>query len=318
MDDLRKLVDSLPHKPFFGVALLAWLALFHLLGNANFGYVDSPSLFGWLYPLYQNNPDDGLGMMVPFVSLVLLWIRRDQLVPLPKDTGAPALGLVAACLVLHLLGYQVQQARLSLVGFLTGLYGLTGLFWGRAWMRASVFPFALLLFCIPVTAYLNGVTFYLRLLVAQLATGFCTEVLHMRLLREGTAVYSVLPDGTRGFQFEVEAACSGIRSLTAVLLLTLVHGWLTLRSGWRRVLLVVSAPVFAVLGNLFRLVVVFVVGESFGEKAGAAIENKFGFITFIVALGGVVVFGRWLQEKAAVPAPVAAGDLPPSTPAETA
>ena len=24
MDELRKLVDSLPHKPFFGVALLAW------------------------------------------------------------------------------------------------------------------------------------------------------------------------------------------------------------------------------------------------------------------------------------------------------
>ena len=54
------------------------------------------------------------------------------------------------------------------------------------------------------------------------------------------------------------------------------------------------------------------------HQAGAAIENKFGFITFIVALGGVVLFGRWLQEKSAVPAPVAAGALPPSTPAETA
>ena len=302
MNELRKLVDSLPHKPLFGVALLAWVALFHVSGNANFGYVNSPSLFGWVYPLYENNPDDGLGLLVPFVTLLLLWIKRDELIPLAKGPWAPALGLVAAGLLLHVLGYKVQQTRMSLVGFALGLYGLTGLLWGRGWLRAALFPFALLVFCVPVTAYLDGPTSFLRLLVAKLASGFCIEVLQMKLMRIDTRVFSVLPDGSPGFQFEVAAACSGIRSLTAVILLTLVHGWLTLRSGWRRLLLLGSAPVFAVVGNVVRLTVVFVVGESFGQDAGAAIENKFGFVTFIVALAGVFWLGRWLNDGPGGPA----------------
>jgi exosortase len=297
VNELRQFWNNLPHKPLLGVSLLAWLGLFHWLGNSSFGYVNSPSLFGWLYPLYENNPDDGLGMLVPFVTVVLLWLKRDELIPLSKGPWAPALALVAAGLVLHVLGYKVQQTRVSLVGFAVGLYGLTGMFWGRGWLRATMFPFALLLFCVPVTAYLDGPTAFLRVFVAKVASGFCIDILKMKLMRIDTQVFSVLPDGSRGFQFEVAAACSGIRSLTAVILLTLVHGWLTLRSGWRRFALVCSAPLFAVLGNILRLIVVFVVGESLGQGAGAAIETKFGFVTFIVALAGVFLLGRWLQDK---------------------
>ena len=38
----------LPNKGLFLVLLAAWLALFHFLGNSTFGYVDTPSLLGWM------------------------------------------------------------------------------------------------------------------------------------------------------------------------------------------------------------------------------------------------------------------------------
>lgn len=295
--ELRKIWSSLPSKALLGVCLLAWIALFHWLGNSRFSFADTPSLFGWLYPVYMSNPDDSLGLLVPFISAYLAWGQRDRLIALAKASWPPALALVAAGLLLHLLGYLVQQARLSTLGFLLGLYGLTGVFWGRDWLRATMFFFGLLLFCIPTTVLLEGITFRLRILVATLATNFCGGVLGLKLIREGTAVFSLLPSGATGFQFEVAAACSGMRSATVVLLLTLVYGWLKLRAFWRRAALFLMAPLLAVLGNVLRLIVVFIVSDAFGQNAGAAIENKFGFVTFAFAMGGVVLLGWLLRDQ---------------------
>lgn len=297
MSELRQFLGTLPHKGIFGVLLLAWVTLFHLLGNSSFGYIDTPSIFVWLGALYEANPDDALGYVVLPLIAALIYRQRDAFMPLTKQPWAPALGFLVLAVVLHFVGFLVQQARLSLVGFCLGLYGLTGLLWGREWMRKSAYPFALLVFAVPITAYTDGLTFHLRLLVTKIAAGFCTGVLHLSLIREGTTVFHLLPDGSKGFEFDVAPACSGIRSLTVVFLLSAVFGYLWLNAAWRRGILLIAALPLALLGNLMRLITVFVVGEARGSEAGLAIETKLGFVTFLVALGGVVLLARWLDDQ---------------------
>ena len=46
-------------------------------------------------------------------------------------------------------------------------------------------------------------------------------------------------------------------------------------------------------GNVARVTTGILVGDVFGQKAAAMIEQKFGFITFAVAIGGVLATG-WL------------------------
>ncbi|MCW5558976.1 MAG: archaeosortase/exosortase family protein, partial [Verrucomicrobiae bacterium] len=80
------------------------------------------------------------------------------------------------------------------------------------------------------------------------------------------------------------------------------------RSPWRRLLVIASSVPFALIGNILRLVVVFVVGEALGEDAGKMIETKFGFITYLGALAGLFCLGWFLREPgppAAPPAPAA-------------
>jgi len=297
MSELRQFLGTLPHKGVFGVLLLAWVALFHLLGNSSFGYIDTPSIFVWLGALYEANPDDALGYVVLPLIAALIYRQRDEFMPLTKQPWAPALGFLVLAVVLHFVGFLVQQARVSLVGFCLGLYGLTGLLWGREWMRKSAYPFALLVFAVPITAYTDGLTFHLRLLVTKIAAGFCTGVLHLSLIREGTTVFHLLPDGSKGFEFDVAPACSGIRSLTVVFLLSAVFGYLWLNAAWRRGILLIAALPLALLGNVMRLITVFVVGEARGSEAGLAIETKLGFVTFLVALGGVLLLARWLDDQ---------------------
>lgn len=296
MSEIRHFLSSLPSKPQFILVAAAWVTLYQFLGNSSFGYASTPSLFSWLVAVYESNPDDSLGYMIPPLILGLLYSKRDQLVPLEKAPWAPALILLCLAIAIHFVGYLVQQVRMSLVAFGLGIWALTGLFWGPRWMRATAFPFGLMFFAVPLTAYTDSMTFHLRLLSTSLATGFCKGVLNLSLIREGTVVFHVLPGGVRGFEFEVAPACSGIRSLTVVLLLTLVFGYLRFESSWKRMALVLAAVPLAVLANVVRLVTVFTVGEAWGGAAGKRIETNLGFITFVVALGGVLLLARFIKE----------------------
>lgn len=297
-----------PNWPVLAGLVLAWVALFHFLGNSSFGYIDTPSLFVWLKALYNANSDDALGwVIVPLITL-LIWVRRADFIGLPKQPSLWPLGLFVLAALLHLAGYLLQQARLSVLGFGLGLYALTGLVWGLAWLRAAAFPFSFLVFCVPLTAYTDGLTLPLRLIATRLSTDFCNGILGLHLIREGTLVFNTLPTGQKGFEFDVAPACSGIRSLTVVLLLTLTFGYLQLERWWRRGLLLLSAIPLAVLGNVARLVTVFTVGSRYGQEAGVRIESNLGFVTLLVALGGVMLIARWLRD------PVTEPSLPNPTP----
>jgi len=307
LSELRQLWSGLPNKAGFVAVAAAWVALFHFLGNSVLGYVDTPSVFGWLDALHANaertDSDDAFGRYVPWLVLVLLVVRRRELMAVSARTWPPGLALIVLAVVMHAMGFLVQQTRVSIVAFLVGLYGIMGLAWGPGWLKAVFFPYFLLAFSIPISAYLDGLTFRLRLLSTWVSTAICQGLLSIRLTRVGTSVEfaAVAPRpgggaGRAGFLFDVAPACSGIRSLTIVTLLTVVFAWLNLRGTGRRVLLVLCSVPLALLGNVVRLIVTFGVADVWGQEAASKVETKAGFITFAVALAGVFSIGRLLRE----------------------
>ncbi len=304
LQELRSLWDSLPHKAAFGLVVAAWFALFHFLGNSTLGYIQTDSMFGWLQAVYeggaQQGRDDELGLMIPWLVGAIVVVRRSELTAIAKEPWTPALALVPVGLLLHISGYVVQQTRLGVVGFLVGLFGIMGMYWGRAWMRGFAFPYLLFFFCVPISVFLDTLTHGLRLLSTLLSTTFCEWILNMNLQRAGTIVFQKASATAQGFRFDVAPACSGIRSATVVLLLTVTFAFLNFRTPWRRIFLILLSPAFAVLANVIRLIVVFAVAEAAGQAAGEAVETKFGFATFLIALGCVFLVARWLQEPDSV------------------
>ena len=61
-------------------------------------------------------------------------------------------------------------------------------------------------------------------------------------------------------------------------------------------MMLASVPL-AILGNVLRITTVIVVGDVYGMKAGVAIEQKLGFLTFLVAIIGIMVLGHFLNEE---------------------
>lgn len=285
--------QQLPDKMLFFGLLMVWCALFQWRGNAVFGWVDTSSLFQWMYWAYTTWPDDGHGVLIPFVVLVLFWWKRSELLALPKSVWWPAMALVVAGLFFHVAGYMVQQTHLSIVGFFTGLYGIMGLVWGRRWLRASFFPMILFVFCVPLGSLSDALTFPLRMFVSKISVGFANHVLGIPVLRDGANIF----DAQGFFRYEVAAACSGLRSLISLVAMTTIYGFVTFKPMWKKILMVFVAIPLAVVGNIARITGVIVAGDAFGQNAGAFVETKLGFVTFAVAMVCVLLLGRLIQDK---------------------
>src|SRR5687767_8251937 len=101
----------LPHKGAFALVLCAWIAFFHWLGNSTFGYTDTPSLFEWLYYCYVRGSEEEHVYIVPFLVGILAWWKREDLLGAVKGSWWPAALLLAAAVLLHIIGYVVQQTR---------------------------------------------------------------------------------------------------------------------------------------------------------------------------------------------------------------
>ncbi|MBL9137926.1 MAG: exosortase/archaeosortase family protein [Verrucomicrobiales bacterium] len=304
---------SLPFKAPLLTLGTAWIALFVFLGNSTFGYIDSPSLFGWLAYAYSLSQDDELGKYVPFIVAVLCWRNKDELLACPKAPWAGGIALVGFALLLHLLGFLVQQTRLSVVGFYVGIYGLIGTIWGWRMLKAIFFPFFLFAFCVPLGTLAETITFPLRVVATNITTWTSQHLLGVTVIQSGNKIL----DAQGAFQYEVAAACGGLRSLTATLALASIYAFITLERPWRRALMILSALPLAVAGNVLRLTMIILAAEAFGQKAGMWVHDNsiLSLLPYVPAFLGLGALGALLRERSPASTTPPSSSSPPPEPA---
>jgi exosortase len=295
LDEVVSIWRNTPNRMGLLVLLLVWTALFHWLGNSTLGYVDTASMFGWWNWNVSRAPDEEHAYLMPFALIALLWMRRDDLARLEKRVWLPALAILGLALAVHIMGYLVQQTRLSVVAYSLGLLAICGLMLGRRWMLAAVFPFSLLLFSVPMGSGMTEiVSFPLRLVATKITAVFCDYILGIHVIQNGTQ----LLDAGGTYQYEVAAACSGIRSLTAIVAFSVIYAYVGFSSTWRRIAIVASAVPLAVIANVFRLTFIVIAAEAFGQDAGNFVHENWFFSTlpYIPAIAGMLALGWWLSE----------------------
>ncbi len=269
------------------------LVVFHFFGNAGRGYIDTASLFVWWgYQWFNAGSESEHG---PFIVAAALWLGwrnlRSQPVSPPTGVSRGAWVALGVGLGLHALGYTVEQARLSIVGLLLFAWGTVALGGGVRWGRAFRFPLAFLVFAIPVNA-LDSVGFHLRVWVID-ATEAIARAAGVEVIRNGTQLFA--PDGS--YQYDVAAACSGVRSLVALMALSLLIAYLNVRSAWRRMAVFLLVFPLTYLGNVIRIGAIIAAGELFGQEAGLWVHAWAGFVVFLVVLGGVLAAVAFMGEK---------------------
>jgi exosortase len=193
---------------------------------------------------------------------------------------------------------MIQQPRLSVVAMFGGIYGLMGLAWGPVWLRRSFFPFFLFIFCLPMAAVAQPITFRLRMLVCQLVEGVSHQILAIEVVRQGTA----LMDPAGKYSYNVEAACSGLKSQIATFGLAVIYAFMMFQQWWKRGVLILSAFPLAVLGNFLRLMLIIFVADMWGQDAGTYVHDGgplglISLIPYVPAFVGLFLLGNWLESR---------------------
>ncbi|MEO5959501.1 MAG: exosortase/archaeosortase family protein, partial [Opitutaceae bacterium] len=285
---------------------LAGAAVFQFFGNANRGYIDSASLFYW-WGFQWVNPrsETEHGWLVLALAAGVLarnlckggagkrsqesGIRSQETEEKPfsaRDARfaivAPLMAMVGG-LALHAVGFAAQQARVSIFALLVFAWGVLRLGGGPRWGGAAMFPLGFLVFAIPISV-LDEVGFglWLRMRVVDVST-WIAHASGIEVLRSGTQLLA--PDGR--YNYDVAAACSGVRSLTALTALALLMGYVSFNSVWRRgVVLALCFPLVYV-GNVIRIVAIILAAQAGGQAWGERAHDIMGVGVFAIVLGGV-------------------------------
>jgi exosortase len=225
---------------------------------------------------WWSDPEAGHGLLLFPVAVWLAW-RRGW----PADaTGWPVLGFVllagaVALRYLSGLAAELFTMRMSLLGAVVGLVVYAG---GLRQALRWWLPLALIALSVPIPDVLIGtIALPLQLKASQMGA-WLLEARHVPVTLAGNVIH--LPERA----LFVTEACSGLRSLTALLALGLLIGGLWLRSPWSRlVILAVTIPVAMVLNGLRVFLTGFLVHFVDPKLAEGFMHYTEGWVMFVIA-----------------------------------
>ena len=231
---------------------------------------------------WWNNPDAGHGLLLAPLALWLAWRAGVR----PGAGPNLVLGLavlVASVLVRYLSGLAAElfTMRLSL---LMGAAGLTICYFGVRQILAWWLPFTLLVLSVPIPdVLLNAIALPLQFTASKMGAALLAAR-HVPVRLDGNVIE--IP----GHRLFVAEACSGLRSLTALLSLGVLLGAITLDRPISRVLLLAVAVPVAIVLNGIRVfltgVLVYFIDPKLGEGFMHITEGWLIFVVAFLLLGG--------------------------------
>jgi exosortase len=254
--------------------------------------------FGVYFPILRNmvnhwsiGEDYQHGFIVVPLALFFAYERRWDLEDAPIKGSW--LGLIPmliglTSLAIGRLGTELMTMR---SGFVFTIIGLVLLLSGREIFKILAFPLFFLFLMVPLPeSLLNTIAFPLQLIAAKFAVWSLQE-LGIPALVEGNIIHLAHT------QLFVAEACSGLRSLMALITLGVVFAHFFKRGAiWSKLLLVASTIPIAIFVNAFRVALTGYLTHHFGqEAAGGAIHDFQGIFTFGLAFFILLGEGRLID-----------------------
>lgn len=290
-----------------GLMLVAALTvvLWGLFGNTEDTATLGNSAFRWWWTMTAFGRDADHGRLIPLICAYFGWARRKELgaaLVLPDWRGVP---VAALALLLYWVGVQGQQVQVALYAFWVMVWAAILAFWGKEVTRILKFPLAYLALALPL-GFLYPLTFPLRMVSTGMAAGLLNGI-GIAVVRNGTALHDVA--GT--FHLEVADPCSGLRSVFALVAVTALYAYVSLK-GYKRWVLVLAAGPLAVCGNAVRITAVGIVAKTWGQEAATGFYHDFSGYVFFISATLLMLGLAWLLGKV----PVSAQARPPGVPVD--
>jgi exosortase len=201
-----------------------------------------------LWKDWQRDANYSVGQLVPLLAAFLVWRDRRRLRGCAMAPSLWGASLLAAGLVLHVGGLVLLYNSIERYSIVVTIAGVMLLIWGRAvlWRCRWILAFLLLMVPLPGRVH-NAVSGPLQS-SATAGTVMVLEAFGADVDREGNIL---LVNG--GEPLGVAESCSGLRMLTAFVVISALAAFLVDGPRWSRfALLALSVPI-AIVCNVIRL-----------------------------------------------------------------
>jgi exosortase len=236
----------------------------------------------------------GFGYFVPLAAAGLFWFRREELLATPVR---PALGWGAAVLVfgfvLYWAGYRGEQKYFGYAAGQILILGAILWFLGWTWFRKVFWLWALIGMMWPWRFLISRISSPLQLVMAKLTSAFL-NLIGVGNVANGSAVMTETRDPVSGgfINMDIDVACSGMRSLFALVMIGLVFAFLRVRVEWKRWVLMAFVPLVAIAGNFVRMLLLYGGSRAWGTAFAIGKDEHHmsryhmfaGLMVFVVAL----------------------------------
>ena len=232
--------------------------------------------------------------LVPLVSAFVLFRRRKDLYR--GEPGSPLLGSAVMALGVGLLVLDrmsgpglIAHAELCASGAIFFSAGSFLALFGRKAFRRALFPFAFLIFLIPLPlAWMERIVSAL-VVGSTVVTNMLFKAAGVPFLQEGRIFRLPIID------IEVAQQCSGIRSSLALLVTSVLAGQMFLKGPWRKIVLALAVVPVTILKNGIRIVTLYLLSYFVDMRIiqGGFLHRSGGFLFFGL---GLVILGYilWL------------------------
>jgi exosortase len=238
-----------------------------------------------------SDPNYSHGVLIPLVSIYLVWSKREDLTRLPASTSPIGIAIVIAGLVLFLLGTAAAEYSTARLSFVIVLFGLIWYLYGTRIARETWFAFFFLCFMIPIPYVIYYAVAFPLQITASKITVFILNTLGMGVVRQGNIIH--LADG---YTLEVAEACSGMRSLVSLLALGTLYAYLTQKRLGARLTLFVSTIPIAVFANVVRVLLTTLIAATITQEVTSEpIHTLMGLSVFFVAGICLVIVGALVR-----------------------
>jgi len=251
-----------------------------------------------LYSLLHGNELYSHILVIPFASGYILFLKRKEILSDVKYSIGSGGALLAAGVILYLKGQSLRSGlsendNLSILMSSAWALWVGGflIFYGWKAARRASFPLLFLLFIIPIPDRILEAFLSLLQSWSAEAVYVFLRITGISFLRDGFTFH--LP----GMSFEVAKQCSGIRSSIALVIISIFSGHLFLRTGWRKLVLVLSVFPVTVLKNGLRIVTLILLGNYVDQRILSGQLHRSGGIPFLILALAFLAPILWVLRK---------------------
>jgi exosortase len=246
---------------------------------------------------WQRNDDYSAGQLVPLVALFLLWRERKNMREcLLKPCWLGGIVLLILAQAARFYGLVFMFESIDNYSLVLSIAGLVLMVAGWQVFRRVLWIILFLFLMLPLPGRVHNMISGPLQNMATTGAVFLMEAFGVRVSQKGNVM--MLNQDT---PLAVAEACSGLRMLTAFIIVAAFIAYMVKRSRLQKAVLLVSSIPVAVICNIIRIFVTAVIMLQISTEAGEKFFHDFaGLVMMPIAV--LLLFSElWLMEKLTLP-----------------